>query len=173
MSSHKPAVIVAYGAWHEPAHFEPLAKVLRSKGYKVITVWLPSVHYEKLNQPVPKGLVEDVEAIRGPALSELNSNPDTDVLILGHSSGSLPGSVACQGLDKDARRSAGYSNGIVGLLVISGLLVPAGKSAMEWASSWTGHQIPPTMTFHETTSRDGYKFTYTVPREPPGPVELF
>nr|KAK5450095.1 hypothetical protein LTR18_000110 [Exophiala xenobiotica] len=173
MSSHKPTVIVAHGAFHEPAHFVPLATVLVSKGYRVISVWLPSGHYEKLNQPVPKGLVEDIDAIRGPALFELNKNPNTDVLILAHSYSSLPGSAACQGLDKDARRSAGHNNGIAGLLVISGLLVPAGKSTVEWAAGWTGHQIVPTMTFHETTTQDGHKFTFTVPRESPGPVEFF
>lgn len=107
------------GAWHTPEHFEPLAAALRASEYKVILVRVPSLQYSKLNQPVPNGLIGDVDAINSIAGRELNDYPDHDILILTHSYSSVFGSVACQDLDKLARRAAGYMNGVAGLLTIS------------------------------------------------------
>ncbi|KIW12087.1 hypothetical protein PV08_09361 [Exophiala spinifera] len=168
MPPPKPTIIVVPGAWHQPAHFEPLATSLRAKEYKVIVVRLPSLHYSKLNQPVPNGVVEDVEAIKSIATRELNDYPDYDILILTHSYSSVLGSVACQDLDKLSRRAAGHTNGIAGLMTIAGLLLPAGMSILDS----TGGQVPPCIQVWQSSYSDGRQYEVSMPASPPGANEL-
>lgn len=173
MAATKPIIVAVHGAWHSPEHFAPLETALTSHGYKMVSVWLPSMHYARVNQPPPMGLAEDIEAIHAAVLLELASQMTTDVLLLTHSYSSIPGLAAVESLDKASRAQAGHSNGVAAVLVISGLLVPAGISAFAWA----GNEVPPTVTLSTIPSPEGYpkgkEIEVSNPISVPGPIALF
>ncbi|KAL6242010.1 hypothetical protein RBB50_010921 [Rhinocladiella similis] len=170
-----PTVLLVHGAWHSPAHFEHLTTALEGHGFKTLTVALPSVHYDTQARPPPAELAADVEAIASVAQTELDSNPQTDIVLLGHSYGSLPASCAIQSLDKPSRGRSGRANGITALFAISGLLLPSGSSPWEMA----GRQYPVQMSvskhmFPDRSGNNGpdVEIVFTIPNDPPGPIHL-
>ncbi|KAI1615576.1 Alpha/beta hydrolase fold-1 [Exophiala viscosa] len=171
MSKQLPTIIIVHGAWHSPEHYELLASRLRSQGYKTVLPRLASVHYASQNSPPPRGLSEDINAVRTAIQTELDTEPTTDVVLLGHSYGSLPASSAIENLDKQTRLKSGYSNGIVAFLVISGPLMPTGTSA--WIAAWGG-QYPPIFTMSRLKNEDGSdsNIETSMPASPPGPVAM-
>ncbi|OAP61581.1 hypothetical protein AYL99_03784 [Fonsecaea erecta] len=172
MATPKPTIILVHGAWHSPEHFQPLEKALHSNGYRTVSPWLPSMHYARLNVPPVSSIDDDVSAVRQTILSELDTRPDTDVVLLAHSYGTAPAGSATEGLDKSSRTQTGHhSNGVTALLIISGLLAPAGISLLDWG----GGQVPPTMVLSSMPSpvdpTKEIKLCSPVPD--PGPVALF
>ncbi|EXJ76651.1 uncharacterized protein A1O5_01159 [Cladophialophora psammophila CBS 110553] len=172
MSTPKPTVILIHGAWHSPEHFQPLETALSSHGYRTVSPWLPSVHYEKLNAPPVSSILDDIVAIRQTIVSELSAHPAADVVLLSHSYGAVVASAAIEGLDKFSRGSAGHQNGVIALLIIAGLLAPPGTSLLDWS----GGQVPPTMLISTVPypgdpSKREIEICTCVPD--PGPVALF
>ncbi|KAK4939730.1 hypothetical protein LTR10_020014 [Elasticomyces elasticus] len=170
MSGHLPTIVIVHGAWHSPEHYETLASRLRSQGYKTVTPSLPTVHYASQGTPPPRGLSEDINAIRKAIQTELDTDPTTDVILLAHSYGSLPASPAIQDLDKPMRLKSGHSNGIVAFLVVAGPLIPTGTSGWIWWSS----QYPPILKMCKLKTEDGSEseIETSTPASPPGPVAL-
>lgn len=171
MSAVKPTVVLVHGSWHSPEHFRPLEAILNQHGYKTVGVWLPSMHYARLNQPPPTGLGEDIDAIRNTVLSELRHQPLVDILLLTHSSSSVPGSAAVESLDKKSRLASGHTNGIVSLLIMTGLLIPGGITPLGWA----GNQVPPTVALSSMKSPvdANLEIKISYPLADPGPIALF
>ncbi|KAJ9646185.1 uncharacterized protein PV06_02014 [Exophiala oligosperma] len=169
-----PTVLLVHGAWHSPEHFEPLIAALEARGFKALTASLPSVHYAEQARPPPTELAADVEAIASLARTELDANPQTDIVLLGHSYGSLPASCAVQSLDKPSRRKSGHANGITALFAISGLLLPSGSSPWEMG----GRQYPAQMSVSKQMFPDpsgngpDVEVVFTTPSDPPGPIDL-
>ncbi|KAE8395514.1 hypothetical protein BDV23DRAFT_168689 [Aspergillus alliaceus] len=80
----KPTLIVAPGAWYPPTALDPLIAKLTSHGYICKTVAFPSVQ-----QSVEvKGLIADINAVRG--LVEPAVNASQDVIVISHSWSGLP-----------------------------------------------------------------------------------
>ena len=174
MSSSKPTIIIAHGSWHSPEHFVLLETNLSASGYKTHTVWLPTMHYGRLSPPLQPGkvnLLDDVKALREAITHELSSSPDTDVVLLSHSSGTVPASSAIENLDKLTRSRNGFQNGVSAFLVISGLLIPAGITGLDFA----GGQTPPTVTVTTIANpEDNTKqIEISNPVADPGPIALF
>ncbi|KIW29540.1 uncharacterized protein PV07_05352 [Cladophialophora immunda] len=171
MTTPKPTIILVHGAWHSPEHFQPLEEALRSHGYRTVSPWLPSMHYERLNAPPVSGIDDDVSAIRGAIVSELASSPAVDVVLVSHSYGTVPAGAAIKDLDKSSRAWAGHRNGVTALLIISGLLAPPGISLLDW----NGGQVPPTMAISTITSPvdPTREVKVCAPVSEPGPIALF
>ena len=75
----KPTIIFVHGAWHSVQFFEKVIPILEPLGYRCVTVPLPSVG----SSPPVKSLNEDIEAVRGAVLKELDAG--RDVVINAHS----------------------------------------------------------------------------------------
>ena len=169
-----PTIILISGAWHSPSHFHSLLTTLISHAYKTIPIWLPSMHYSWLNPPLDPAkvdLLDDIAAIRAAVVQELTHSPTTDVVLLAHSYGSVPASSAVENLDKCSREAEGHKNGIRALLIMTGLIIPSGITAMEWA----GNQIPPTVHLSSIPDpNDSIKeIQISQPVADPGPIALF
>jgi len=85
----KPVIIVAHGAWHVPAHYEPMAKPLREAGYQVIIPQHQSVGPSK---DAGDALQNDAAALA--RLIQSNAQLGRDVVLLMHSYGGVAGSEA-------------------------------------------------------------------------------
>ncbi|KAK5048239.1 hypothetical protein LTR84_005909 [Exophiala bonariae] len=167
----KPTIVGVHGAWHSAAHFLPLKENLAQYGYKFIAVLLPSMHYAELKCPPPIHIKEDVEAIQTAILTELNDYPATDVVVLTHSYGGMPGSAAVENLDKNSRKAAGFSNGISALLAISSLLVNEGISGFDLGNK----TVPPTIILSKIPSPvdNNMDIEISMPNPEPGPTTTF
>ncbi|KEF63618.1 uncharacterized protein A1O9_01596 [Exophiala aquamarina CBS 119918] len=114
---------------------------------------------------------EDIKSIREIILAELEAHLGTDVAILTHSHGGLPGLAAIENLDKKSRIAAGFQNRVSALLPMASLLVPAGVSGFDWG----GGNIPPSIVVKNVPSPvDGkLEVEMSTPNPNPVPIELF
>lgn len=120
----KPTIALVPGAWHTPAHYEPLLEQLRKLGYATISQQLPSVGSE---DPKSQSAANDADFVRrNVLLPELDQGKD--VIVLMHSYGGSPGSAAAKGLSKTERAAAGQKGGVIGLVYISAFLAGEGDS---------------------------------------------
>lgn len=121
----KPVILLVPGAWHSPSSFGPLTDYLTQHNYTVEGISLPSVG----SSPSQTTFDADIQAIAS-AISR-HSDEGSDIVILFHSYGGLPGTSACKGLLKSDRSSTGRSGGIVHLIYCCAFAVEEGVSVMD------------------------------------------
>lgn len=126
--STKPSLVMVHGSWHSPAHCEPLATYLQSKGYEhIVPVSLPSVHPP--NGKYEPGIEADVLAIRHAIEQELDA--DRNVVLVLHSYAGVPGMMAPKGLDTTSRTAAGKTTSVIAIACLACWLLPVGKNLAE------------------------------------------
>ena len=108
----KPVFVCVPGASHSQLIYEPLRNILSFHGYTVVPLALPSVG----GSPPTYDFREDVLAIRNTVTQIVDSG--TDVILVLHGYGGLPGAEALQGLGKDERTRRGQRGGVVRLVFI-------------------------------------------------------
>ena len=86
MSSAKPTVVFVPGAWHIPAHYEPIMKRLRDSGYEVAAVRHPSCTVES----DPGNMLQDDASFVANTLRQVLSSGKDAVLVM-HSYGGVSG----------------------------------------------------------------------------------
>ncbi|KIX94637.1 uncharacterized protein Z520_09683 [Fonsecaea multimorphosa CBS 102226] len=121
----KPVILLVPGAWHSPSGFAPLTNYLTQHGYIVEGISLPSVG----SSPPQMTFDADVQAIAS-AISR-HSDEGSDIVILFHSYGGIPGTSACKGLLKSDRSSTGRNRGIVHLIYCCAFAVEEGVCLMD------------------------------------------
>ncbi|PPJ56677.1 hypothetical protein CBER1_08713 [Cercospora berteroae] len=127
----KPTIVVVPGAWHVPEHFSKARTELEAAGYRCVGVELPA---NTLNPVIDGRLLDisdDLEAVRKAVTAELESHSTINVLVVTHSYGSIPGTAALSDLSVAARKATGQSNGVVGVVIISGFLLPPGLTMLD------------------------------------------
>ncbi|CAK1356520.1 uncharacterized protein RHO25_012339 [Cercospora beticola] len=127
----KPTIVVVPGAWHVPEHFNKVRVELETAGYRCVGVELPA---NTLNPVIDGRLLDisdDLQAVRKAVLAELDTHSTTDVLIVTHSYGSIPGTAALSELSVPARKASGQSNGVAGVVIISGFLLSPGLTMLD------------------------------------------
>lgn len=121
----KPVFVMAPGAWHGPESFSPVTKFLTKHGYIVETVSLASV-----GSSVPRaGFEEDVGIIT--TAIEHHADMGSDIVLVMHSYGGIPGSSACRGLLKKEPNGSGKTGGVVRLVYIAAFAVNEGVCLMD------------------------------------------
>ncbi|ETN45237.1 uncharacterized protein HMPREF1541_10114 [Cyphellophora europaea CBS 101466] len=118
----KPTIVTVHGAWHSPAHFEPLARILRQHGYTVVSVSLPSV-VDRGTTPLEDPR-DDIRAVRDVVVQILDAGDD--VVLVPHSYGGIPASSAVRALDSRSRSAAGKSTSVIGVAAISAYVAREG-----------------------------------------------
>ena len=121
----KPTVLLVPGAWHSPSGFSALTRYLTRHGYTVEGISLASVG---ASQPQPN-FDADVKAISS-VIAE-HADRGSDIVILFHSYGGIPGSSACKGLLKSDRQAAGKKGGIIHLIYCTAFAVEESVSLMD------------------------------------------
>jgi hypothetical protein len=133
----KPTFVIVHGAWHSPAHFEPLMECLDRHGYKAVAPALPSVVDAVAGgQDVPKDAQADVNTIRKAILKVLDGDDaagggGSDVIVVPHSYGGIPATSAVRGLDRQTRQAQGFGTGVVGIAAVACFLLPEGLGLMD------------------------------------------
>ncbi|CAD0015908.1 unnamed protein product, partial [Aureobasidium pullulans] len=117
----KPSTVLVPGAW-VPAHFNQVIEKLEEQGYVCVGVNLSTNTRDPLVDGRLLGIEDDVAAIRAAVMSQLDTG--IDVVVVTHSYSSIPGTAALTGLNLEARKTAGKSNGVVGVVIISGFILP-------------------------------------------------
>jgi pimeloyl-ACP methyl ester carboxylesterase len=126
MTRSLPTIVIVPGAWHSPAHFKQLSALFKQAGYPVSSSSLPSLNP---SDPDTTTTTSDSTFIREQVLGPLLEK-GTDILLVMHSYGGSPGSVAARGLSKVERMSGGLQGGVIGLVFIAALLAPEGASLL-------------------------------------------
>ncbi|KIX03988.1 uncharacterized protein Z518_07541 [Rhinocladiella mackenziei CBS 650.93] len=124
MASQKTTFVLVHGAWHEPAHFEPLIQSLNDHGYKAVAPALPSVARSHIE--AAKDYLSDVETVRSAVLAELDAG--SNVVVVPHSYGGIPTTSALKDLDPESRSKAGCNTSVVGIASITSFVLPEGMN---------------------------------------------
>lgn len=103
------------------------------------------------------GIEDDVVAIRAAVTNQLDAG--NDVVVVTHSYGTVPGTAALTGLNLKARKTAGNTNGVVGVVIISGFILPPGSTIL----TIMGGQLPPQYLLETNT---------TLPFAGPGAINI-
>lgn len=120
----KPVIVLVPGAWHPPAAFDPVTKLLDAAGYETKGVTLASVGAaEPLTDFQPD--VDAIQAVIKPVVDE-----GKDVLLVVHSYGGMVGSEAVRGLDKASREKEDKKGGISHMYFCCAFALPEGVSLM-------------------------------------------
>ena len=120
--SSKPTFAFVPGAFHTPAHFQPLVDALAAAGYEGVGIPLPIVG-AGAGKCVSS---DDAGAIRE-VLKELVVEKHKEVILVCHSYGGVPGSEAIRGLEK----SAVQHGGVVGYVGICAFMCREGETMAE------------------------------------------
>ena len=141
-----PTIVLVPGMWHTAGCFSALRSEL-SPEYDTIARTLPCVGPP---DPAKVGLIDDIEFIRGELLKPCLEE-EKDVVLVMHSYGGIPGSVAVEGLGRADVESQGKRGGIVGLVYLSVIVIPVGESQAD-ASRRAGLDFSRWYTFADDVS---------------------
>lgn len=148
----KPTFVLVHGAWHDPGHWGPLAKVLNSHGYKTITPKLPSViDPDVADVKIIQSQDPDISAVRMAILHELNHG--SNVIVVPHSYGGTPTSSALRDLGQEARSAAGFSTYVEAIAGIATWLLPEGMDQNQDQPVSVGsnmHEVRDTLLYVKT-----------------------
>ncbi|OJD32277.1 uncharacterized protein BKCO1_3900087 [Diplodia corticola] len=137
MSTAKPTLVFAPGAWHTPDCFDIVREQLHQRGWATEGVAYPSVGAE----PPTKGLAEDAAAVRA-TLQRLADEAKEIVLVV-HSYGGLVGQNAIEGLGFHQRQKAGKKGGVIMFVYLTAFVAPKGATI----KAMLGGQFLPWMKF--------------------------
>ena len=127
MSTTKPTILFVPGAWIQPPMYSPFLNVLHGAGYPVQVVTYPSLDP---TNPSTADVAADSASIRNETLLPLVAE-GKEVVIVMHSYGGMPGSVAATGLGIVERQASREAGGVVGLVFLSGFVLAEGASVAD------------------------------------------
>jgi hypothetical protein len=122
MATENPTILLIPGSWHQGPAFEPVASLLRARGYVAETITLPSA-----GGPTSSTATDDAKHIQDNYLKPLVAQGKNIVLVM-HSYSGLPGTESVKGFARKDLAAQDKNGGVVGLLYESALLLPAGLS---------------------------------------------
>ena len=122
MASSKPTIVVAHGAWHVPAHYEPMAKPLREAGFEVI---IPKHQSVGPKSDPGFALQKDATAIAKVLRNVLSSGKDA--ILLMHSYGGIAGGEAVGMLYEDPPQASNAGR-LVRLVFLAAHVIEKGTS---------------------------------------------
>lgn len=151
----KPTILLVPGAFLGPNPYATVAQALRDHDYVVDVVDTPSaadlstesVSSSKWKDLAAQTVESDVKAIHDAC--ERHVEQGNDVVLIGHSYGSIPAMLSIQGQTVRERKDQNLAGGIVGYLNMVGFAFAVrGKNAM------ASDEDPPFMPYHEFQVRD-------------------
>ena len=135
MAATKPTILLIPGAWSHPSTYDVFISHLQHLSFPIAYVPYPSLNP---SHPAPTDAAHDVKTVLQKSLLPLIQNEGKDVVIVMHSYGGVPGSSAARGLSKVQRSKKGENGGVVGLIYVSGIVLPSGASVADGV----GGQLP-------------------------------
>lgn len=117
MAADKPVIILIHGAFYQPIHYQDVADKLRQKGF---TVEVPTLPTTGTNPDLT--YADDVKTINETLQPFLDSG--REVIMVAHSSGTLPASHCTEGESVAERAECGLKGGIQHYINVCGLAYP-------------------------------------------------
>ncbi|KAI0162290.1 alpha/beta-hydrolase [Xylariaceae sp. FL1272] len=99
--------LLAHGSWHNPNMYDPLKQALAAQDYSLITPSLPTM---ALDAPANQ-TSWDADAATLVEAAEPYFEQGIEVVLIGHSYGGIPATVATRGQGVDERKAAGLTGG--------------------------------------------------------------
>lgn len=128
MAVTKPTILFIPGAWCSPSTYDAFLSRLRHLSFPTAYASYPSLNP---SHPATADAATDTETVLKRSLLPLIDDEGKDVVIVMHSYGGVPGSSAARGLSKAQRRGEGKPGGVVGLIHVSGFVLPGGASVAD------------------------------------------
>ncbi|KAH7304785.1 Alpha/beta hydrolase fold-1 [Stachybotrys elegans] len=146
-TSQKPAIIIVHGAWHRPVHYLGLVNALKARGYEVNVPALATAGWQP---SVSNASIVDDAAVIQKALGQYTAI-GREVILICHSYGGIPSTMAAVGNTISDRLAAGHGGGIKGVIYIAAFAVPArgmslvniaGMASLNEHPDWWSHKGP-------------------------------
>ena len=128
MATTKPTILFIPGAWLHLSTYDTFISLLQDSSFPTIYAAYPSLDP---SDPANADAAADTHDVLEESLFPLIENEGKDVVIVMHSYGGVPGSAAAKGLSKVRRSQEGKRGGVVGLIHISGFVLPGGASVAD------------------------------------------
>lgn len=157
----KPTILFVPGAWLQCSAYQSFLDVLGKAGYPTRCVEYPSLNPA---DPLTATLAADATAIRDHTLLPLLDHEKKDVVLVMHSYGGLPGSVAATGLGQAERAPQG-KKGVVGLIFVTGFVLPEGATVADGL----GGALPPWVRENDVRPPHPHLHPHPHPRARPAP----
>lgn len=123
MPANKPTILIVHGAWHHPAYFSSVIKLLEAQGYNTICPHLPTCNTD---ETPTKTLEDDVALIRSTASSLADEGHE--IVALMHSYGGVVGTDALYGMSTTERAKSGLKGGLKRLVYMCAFIPQKGQS---------------------------------------------
>lgn len=135
MTLIKPTILFIPGAWIQSSIYDSFLFSLQKLSFPTAYGSYPSLDP---SDPATADVAADTDHVLQASLIPLIKHAGKDVVVLMHSYGGVPGSAAAKGLSKAQRAREGKRGGVVGLVHISGFVLPGGASVADGQ----GGQLP-------------------------------
>jgi pimeloyl-ACP methyl ester carboxylesterase len=145
MATKKPTILFIPGAWFHPSAYDDFISLLQDSSFPTTYAAYPSLNP---SDPAKADAAADTHHVLQESLFPLIENEGKDVVIVMHSYGGVPGSAAAKGLSKFRRTHEGKRGGVVGMIHISGFVLPGGASVADGQ----GGQLPEWVKENEVRS---------------------
>lgn len=146
-STTKPTILIVHGAWHTPSpSYEPLKTQIEKAGYECHLPRLPTVGGDEI-----KGLTweADVKVVLDIALPLFEQGKE--VVLVAHSYGGVPATIATKGLSVEERAKEGKKGGFRQIILIAAFAIP--RAGMDVFATFGG-QWPPWADFAEAYTKN-------------------
>ena len=124
----KPTILILPGAWFSPSTYDAFISRLQHLSFPTAYAPYPSLDP---SDPATADAATDTAAVLKGSLLPLIEDQGKDVVLVMHSYGGVPGSAAAKGLSKAQRGREGKLGGVVGLIHVSGFVLPGGASVAD------------------------------------------
>ena len=126
--SIKPTVVLVPGAWFPQSAYDTFLQAVSNAGFPTVYASYPSLDPQ---DPMHADAAADTSFILKNSLLPLIETDEKDVVIVMHSYGGIPGSGAAKELGKATRKLTGRKGGVIGLVHVSGFVLPEGLSCAD------------------------------------------
>lgn len=141
MASSKPAIVLAPGSFCKTSFYAQFVYLLHEAGYdRIEIVRMPSLGDRS---PLPAATADDDADYIRQIITEV-SNEGYDVLLLAHSYGGIPATLAVKGVTKKEREAQGLKGGVRRLLYTTAVVPDLDGDLGSVMSAGTG--APPVST---------------------------
>ncbi|KAJ3572533.1 hypothetical protein NPX13_g5016 [Xylaria arbuscula] len=122
MANSKPIVFFLPGGYHTSWIYDSVRNILSDRGFATDASDLISVGATDANV----GMYSDATHLRSQLMKILNQG--NEIILVAHSYGGIVASNAVDGLSVEQRAAQGKKGGIILILYLAGLVVPAGRT---------------------------------------------
>lgn len=121
MSSDKPVIVIVHGAFQGPRQYQPLGEALSERGFTVVQPENPSTN---TNPTAVEGKSPYDDAKNIQSMMEPHLAAGREIVVICHSYGGVPGTLALEGYQTTDRQAKGLSGGVKRIVYFTSFALP-------------------------------------------------